>query len=121
MGTYVYIHFHVCIYFVLGTVRRYLEHQEVSGGKGLETIVFVVDSCDSGIYEVLMPMYFPRSLNEERAAILQLPASIGGPNGEPLYPDRQIRIIDNPQHHHGKCYIHIFLYYFYYCYCLNIV
>lgn len=59
-----------------------------------------VDSCDGGIYEVLMPLYFPRSLGEERAAVLQLPGT-GGPDGEPLFPDRQIRIIDNPTHNHG--------------------
>lgn len=84
-------------------MRRFLENQAASSAQGLETVVLVVDSCDSGIYEVLMPLYFPRSLGEERAAILQLPSTgVGGPNGEPLFPDRQIRIIDNPQHHHGE-------------------
>ncbi|XP_075211843.1 protein GDAP2 homolog isoform X2 [Lycorma delicatula] len=90
-------------HIALRTIRRFLEQQENSGRKGLETIVLVVDSCDSGIYEVLVPLYFPRSVGEERIALLQLPSSgVGGPDGEPLFPDRQIRIIDNPQHHHHE-------------------
>ncbi|KAH1021691.1 hypothetical protein HUJ04_011174 [Dendroctonus ponderosae] len=28
----------------------------------------------------------------------QLPSDVGGPDGEPIMADRQIRIIDNPQH-----------------------
>lgn len=66
--------------------------------------MLVFDSCDSEIYEVLVPLYFPRSVGEEQIALLQLPSfGVGGPDGEHLFPDRQIRIIDNPQHHHcGK-------------------
>jgi hypothetical protein len=75
-------------------VRRFLEQH----GNSLDAVVFVVDNIDIGIYEVLLPLYFPRSLQEEEAALWQLPANVGGPDGEPLLPDRQIRIIDNPQH-----------------------
>lgn len=55
---------------------------------------------------MLLPLYFPRSKLEEEAACWQLPSEIGGPDGEPMLPDRQIRIIDNPQHslHGGKRY-----------------
>lgn len=60
--------------------------------------MFAVENIDVGIYEVLLPLYFPRSLQEQEMALWQLPASVGGPDGEPLLPDRQIRIIDNPQH-----------------------
>jgi len=60
--------------------------------------VFAVENIDVGIYEVLLPLYFPRSLQEQEMALWQLPANVGGPDGEPLLPDRQIRIIDNPQH-----------------------
>jgi hypothetical protein len=60
--------------------------------------VFAVENSDVGIYEVLLPLYFPRSLQEQEMALWQLPANVGGPDGEPLVPDRQIRIIDNPQH-----------------------
>lgn len=80
-------------------MRRFLEHY----GSSLDTVVFVVDNSEYGIYEVLLPLYFPRSKHEADAARWQLPADIGGLDGEPMIPDRQIRIIDNPQHTlHGK-------------------
>lgn len=80
--------------YVAGTVRRFLEQYPSS----LETVVFVVDNLDLGIYEILLPLYFPRSRQEEQNALWQLPTNCGGSDGEPVYPDRQIRIIDNPQH-----------------------
>lgn len=81
-------------HIALRTVRRFLEHH----GSSLDTVVFSVQNTDLGIYEVLLPMYFPRSKSEEDAARWQLPNDVGGADGEPLIPDRQIRIIDNPQH-----------------------
>jgi hypothetical protein len=85
-------------------VRRFLEQHYNS----LDLVVFAVENIDVGIYEVLLPLYFPRSLQEEETALWQLPASVGGPDGEPLLPDRQIRIIDNPQHSlDGELLIHI--------------
>lgn len=81
-------------HIALRTVRRFLEHY----GSSLDTVVFVVDNSEYGIYEVLLPLYFPRSKHEADAARWQLPADIGGLDGEPMIPDRQIRIIDNPQH-----------------------
>jgi hypothetical protein len=77
-----------------GTVRRFLEHH----GSSFDIVIFAVDNTDLGIYEVLLPLYFPRSKFEEDAARWQLPSDIGGHDGEPMLPDRQIRIIDNPQH-----------------------
>lgn len=44
-----------------------------------------------------MPLYFPRSASEEEQACHLLPKDIGGENGEPLLPERQIRIQDKPQ------------------------
>ena len=56
------------------------------------------------IYEVLLTYYFPRTLSEEENACWHLPSDIGGMKGEPQLPDRQIRIIDNPQHSlQGMC------------------
>nr|CAD7397754.1 unnamed protein product [Timema cristinae] len=81
-------------HIALRTVRRFLDQF----GSSLDTVVFVVDNTDIGIYEVLLPLYFPRSTEEEEVALWQLPANVGGANGEPVQPDRQIRIIDNPQH-----------------------
>lgn len=49
---------------ITGTVRRFLERH----GNSLDTVIFVVDKVDLGIYEVLLPLYFPRSKQEEEAA-----------------------------------------------------
>lgn len=80
--------------YVIGTIRRFLEQY----GDSVTCIVLVLEPCDLGIYEVLLPLYFPRNLAEQDNACWQLPNDIGGTDGEPLLPDRQIRIIDNPQH-----------------------
>ncbi|XP_071568884.1 protein GDAP2 homolog isoform X1 [Temnothorax nylanderi] len=81
-------------HIALRTVRRFMEQYSDS----LTCIIFVLEPCDLGIYEVLLPLYFPRNLAEQDNACWQLPNDIGGTDGEPLLPDRQIRIIDNPQH-----------------------
>ena len=56
-----------------GTVRRYLER---FAGGGHTLVVLVVDAMDAGIYEVLMPLYFPRDQREEECARYQLPVSL---------------------------------------------
>lgn len=61
-------------------------------------MVFCIEPNERGIYEVLAPLYFPRDSLEEGSALWQLPKDIGGEYGEPVHPDRQIRIIRNPQH-----------------------
>ena len=77
-----------------------MEQQEANGKGCLKSVVLAVESCDAGIYEVLLPLYFPRTPKEEQGALYQLPSGrIIGSNGEIILPDRQIRIIDNPQHH----------------------
>ncbi|XP_068081314.1 protein GDAP2 homolog isoform X2 [Anabrus simplex] len=81
-------------HIAIRTIRRFLEQH----GELLDTVVLVVDNIDLGIYEVILPLYFPRSPQEEENALWLLPANVGGLNGEPVQPDRQIRIIDNPQH-----------------------
>lgn len=78
----------------LGTIRRFLEQFS----KSFDSVIFALESHDIGIYQVLLPLYFPRSVYEEDIARWQLPVDIGGFDGEPIQPDRQIRIIDNPQH-----------------------
>ncbi|KAG8235309.1 hypothetical protein J437_LFUL015712 [Ladona fulva] len=89
-------------HIALRTTRRYLEQWS---GALLSTVVFVVDSSDMNIYRLLLPLYFPRNPSEEENGRRHLPVEIGGPDGEPLIPDRQIRIIDNPQnsHHSDVC------------------
>lgn len=61
-------------------------------------MILCIEPHQRGIYEVLAPLYFPRNRLEESSALWHLPKDIGGPNGEPQYPDRQIRIIHNPHH-----------------------
>lgn len=86
-------------HIALRTTRRFLEQWS---GALLSTVVFVVDSLDLGIYRLLLPLYFPRNPIEEENGRRHLPIDIGGPDGEPQIPDRQIRIIDNPQNSHNS-------------------
>lgn len=48
----------------LRTVRRFLEKH----GTAFDTVIFVTDKLDLSIYEVLLPLYFPRSKQEEDVA-----------------------------------------------------
>ncbi|XP_055917469.1 protein GDAP2 homolog isoform X1 [Eupeodes corollae] len=79
-------------HIALRTIRRFLERFQS------EIVILCVDAHERGIYEVLAPLYFPRDQLEESTALWQLPKDIGGEFGEPHHPDRQIRIIRNPQH-----------------------
>ncbi|ERE89899.1 ganglioside-induced differentiation-associated protein 2 [Cricetulus griseus] len=47
-------------------------------------------------YQKLLPLYFPRSLREESQSLPYLPADIGNADGEPVVPERQIRISEKP-------------------------
>lgn len=86
---------HVLFAILTGTVRRFLEQY----GDNIETIILVLDPTNYGIYQLLLPLYFPRSIHEAEFARYQLPYELGDPvNGEPVINDRRIRIIDNPQH-----------------------
>lgn len=84
-------------HIALRTVRRFLENY----GQSIELIVFAVEDVDIGIYEHLMPLYFPRSDKEEEYARYCLPKDVGGKDGEPIIPERQIRIADKPMHQPG--------------------
>lgn len=48
------------------------------------------------VYNKLLPLYYPRSKEEERASLPLLPADIGNAEGEPVVPERQIRITEKP-------------------------
>lgn len=61
-------------------------------------VVLCVEKAEKALYNVLLPLYFPASKAEEEAAVYHLPSDIGGPLGEPVDAERQIRIIQNPQH-----------------------
>uniref|UniRef100_A0A4W3GK49 Ganglioside induced differentiation associated protein 2 n=1 Tax=Callorhinchus milii TaxID=7868 RepID=A0A4W3GK49_CALMI len=76
----------------LRTVRRFLEKH----GDTIETVVFAVTDLEEAAYRRLMPLYFPRSLEEERRCLPFLPVDIGNAEGEPVIAERQIRILDKP-------------------------
>ncbi|XP_075022076.1 ganglioside-induced differentiation-associated protein 2 isoform X4 [Calonectris borealis] len=75
-----------------GTVRRFLEIH----GETLEKVVFAVSELEEATYQKLLPLYFPRSLEEEIQSLPYLPADIGNAEGEPVVPERQIRITEKP-------------------------
>lgn len=54
------------------------------------------------VYRKLLPLYFPRSEEEERASLPLLPADIGNAEGEPVVAERQIRITEKPVSLEGK-------------------
>ncbi|XP_074550954.1 ganglioside-induced differentiation-associated protein 2 [Halichoeres trimaculatus] len=74
------------------TVRRFLENH----GNSLEAVVFAVSETEELVYKKLLPLYFPRSDEEERASLPLIPADIGNSEGEPVVPERQIRIAEKP-------------------------
>ncbi|NXO83731.1 GDAP2 protein, partial [Sitta europaea] len=74
------------------TVRRFLEVH----GETLEKVVFAVSDLEEATYQKLLPLYFPRSLEEEAQSLPYLPADIGNAEGEPVVPERQIRITEKP-------------------------
>lgn len=60
-------------------------------------------------YQKLLPLYFPRSLKEESHSLPYLPADIGNAEGEPVVPERQIRISEKPGASEGECWNSNFL------------
>uniref|UniRef100_A0A0L8H9E5 Macro domain-containing protein n=1 Tax=Octopus bimaculoides TaxID=37653 RepID=A0A0L8H9E5_OCTBM len=80
-------------HLAIRTVRRFLE----KFGSNFETIIFVsADEEVMEVYQQLMPLYFPRNWKEEMEAKNYLPENIGNEEGEPVIPERKIRIIDKP-------------------------
>ncbi|XP_063744361.1 ganglioside-induced differentiation-associated protein 2 isoform X2 [Eleginops maclovinus] len=74
------------------TVRRFLENH----GNSLEAVVFAVSDTEEPVYKKLLPLYFSRSEVEERCSLPLIPADIGNSEGEPVVPERQIRIAEKP-------------------------
>ncbi|XP_076119526.1 ganglioside-induced differentiation-associated protein 2 isoform X1 [Alosa pseudoharengus] len=79
-------------HIALRTVRRFLELH----GQSIETVVFAVTDVEWPVYRKLLPLYYPRSVAEERLSLPLLPADIGNSEGEPVVPERQIRIAEKP-------------------------
>lgn len=79
-------------HIALRTVRRFLELH----GQSIEQVVFAVTDIEEPVYRKLLPLYYPRSVAEERCSLPLLPADIGNSEGEPVVPERQIRIAEKP-------------------------
>ncbi|XP_074647870.1 protein GDAP2 homolog [Tubulanus polymorphus] len=79
-------------HIALRTVRRFLERNRDI----VEKVVFICTELEEADYRKLLPLYFPRNEREEQFAAAVLPKSIGNDIGEPVIPERQIRIADNP-------------------------
>eukprot|EP01094_Clydonella_sp_ATCC50884_P028166 TRINITY_DN8368_c0_g1_i1.p1 TRINITY_DN8368_c0_g1~~TRINITY_DN8368_c0_g1_i1.p1 ORF type:complete len:509 (+),score=168.68 TRINITY_DN8368_c0_g1_i1:48-1529(+) len=76
-------------HIALRTVRRFLEHF----GETLDLVVFSVNNeQDFDIYNRILPLYFPRSFQEETDAIELLPSDTGNAMGETVIEERKIRI-----------------------------
>lgn len=79
-------------HIALRTVRRFLENH----GNSIESVVFAVSETEEAVYKKLLPLYFPRSEDEERICLPLIPPDIGNSEGEPVVPERQIRITEKP-------------------------
>ncbi|KAM3607549.1 uncharacterized protein V6R79_009466 [Siganus canaliculatus] len=79
-------------HIALRTVRRFLENH----GNSIEAVVFAVSDTEEQIYRKLLPLYYPRSVEEEKSCLPLIPADIGNSEGEPVVPERQIRITEKP-------------------------
>ncbi|XP_031571067.1 protein GDAP2 homolog [Actinia tenebrosa] len=77
-------------HIALRTVRRFLEKYTET----VEKVAFVVEGAEETIYRKIMPIYFPRNKNEEDYVLKIMPKDIGNEEGEPIIPERQIRISD---------------------------
>lgn len=73
----------------LRIIRRILEKKRHE----IDRIVILVSTCEC--YTVPFFCYFPRTSIDEEIACYKL-SNIGGPNGEPVIPEREIRIKSKP-------------------------
>lgn len=83
-------------HIAIRTVRRFLEKY----GSSFDSVVFVCEDDTFEAYQKVLPLYFPRSPVEERENLHRLPRDIGNEMGEPVIPERQIRILDKPTFQH---------------------
>ena len=81
------------VHIALRTVRRFLERW----GPDIDRIVFAVDAKNVEAYRTALPLYFPRSDEEELAARELLPEDTGNELGETVSEERKIRISEFPR------------------------
>lgn len=74
-------------HIAIRTVRRFLEKYSDE----VDLVVFVV-AGEYPVYRDLLPLYFPRSQQEEEFAAKALPEDVGNSDGEPVIVERKIRI-----------------------------
>ncbi|CAN9498464.1 unnamed protein product [Ophioblennius macclurei] len=86
-------------HIALRTVRRFLEKH----GNSIETVVFAASDMEESVFKKLLPLYYPRSEDEERSSLPLIPADIGNSEGEPVVPERQIRITEKPGNLEDEC------------------
>lgn len=80
-------------HIAIRTVRRFLEKY----GQSLDLIVFCMDRDeDIVLYSSILPLYFPRSSEEESKVMSLLPEDTGNENGETVIEERKIRIAATP-------------------------
>lgn len=78
-----------CVHLTLRTFRRWLERLE----EKMDAIVFVTSREDEvSLFRETMPLYFPRSPEEEKFAVEHLPQDIGNAFGETEVEERKIRL-----------------------------
>ena len=80
-------------HIVARTVRRFLD----KWCDDIDRVVFAFDdAADRAIYEETMPLYFPRTPEEAKHAIANLPEDVGNDDGETVIAERKIRINSFP-------------------------
>eukprot|EP00002_Diphylleia_rotans_P022970 TRINITY_DN4512_c0_g1_i1.p1 TRINITY_DN4512_c0_g1~~TRINITY_DN4512_c0_g1_i1.p1 ORF type:complete len:524 (-),score=132.06 TRINITY_DN4512_c0_g1_i1:172-1743(-) len=80
-------------HIAIRTVRRFLEHY----GSEIELIVFAMPTDrDYDMYAKVLPLYFPRSEDEETKAKGLLPEDTGNEFGETVVAERMIRVSEGP-------------------------
>jgi O-acetyl-ADP-ribose deacetylase (regulator of RNase III) len=75
------------------TIRRFLEKYGSSIG---DVILCLERMSDYDLYMRVLPLYFPRTKEEERRALDELPQDTGDENGETVIEERKIRIFSFP-------------------------
>uniref|UniRef100_A0A8C6TBV3 Ganglioside induced differentiation associated protein 2 n=1 Tax=Neogobius melanostomus TaxID=47308 RepID=A0A8C6TBV3_9GOBI len=80
-------------HIALRTVRRFLENH----GNSIDAVVFAVSETEEVFcVQKAAAHVLPRSEEEERVFLPLIPADIGNSEGEPVVPERQIRITEKP-------------------------
>ena len=86
----------MCVFVIYGDRTRQDIYMDIFPLFFPDVFVIYADLTRQDIYMEILPLYFPRCADEEAEAIKRLPEDIGNEDGEPIIPERQIRILDKP-------------------------